>query len=74
MAVQKRPDHIERAWPGEGEDHPVSELVSQRQGADTPFGNDVELPLPLERHGRHWVVREPGTERRDTDFGGDESI
>lgn len=73
MAADQHPDHVERAWPTGADDHPVTELVSQRQGADIPFGQ-VELPLPLERHGRHWVVREPGTERRDTDFGGDESI
>ncbi len=73
MADEKRPGHIESAWPSDAGEHPVSELISKRQGADTPYG-EVDLPLPLERHGRHWVVREPGTPRRDTDFGGDESI
>ncbi len=73
MARDKRPQHIERSWPSDADDHPVAELVSKRQGADTPFG-EVDLPLPLERHGTHWVIREPGTERHDTDFGGDEGL
>ncbi len=74
MPHNKHPEHIEPTWPADEDEHPVAQLVAERQGADTPFGNDVELPLPLERHGRHWVVREPGTERHDTDFGGDEAI
>lgn len=73
MAQEKNPEHIEPAWPSDEEGHPVSEFLSQRQGSDAPFG-EVELPLPLERHGRNWVIRQPGTERRDTDFGGDEAI
>ena len=75
MAQEKHPEYIEPTWPSSSpDDHPVTEVAAQRQGADAPFGNDFELPLPLERHGRHWVVREPGTERHDTDFGGDESV
>ncbi|MGB9376952.1 MAG: hypothetical protein WCB04_05490 [Mycobacteriales bacterium] len=71
MAQGKRAEHIERAWPNGPDEHPVAELVGELQGADRPYG-ELELPLPLERHGKHWVIREPGTERRDTDFGGDE--
>jgi hypothetical protein len=41
----KKKDRIDPAWPqvADGE-HPVSELVSDRQGAMSPFG-DVSFPL-----------------------------
>jgi len=29
-------------------DHPVNELLSQRSGAQTPFGDDITFPLPVE--------------------------
>ncbi|MEP6697263.1 MAG: hypothetical protein ABJA34_10335 [Pseudonocardiales bacterium] len=70
----KHPEHIEPTWPTEGDDRPVNELAAEHQGAAPPFGDDIELPVPLERHGRHYVVRPPGSERHDTDFGGDESV
>lgn len=39
-------DRIDPAWPEDTEgDAPVSELVSDRQGAMSPFG-DVTFPLP----------------------------
>lgn len=70
----KHPDEIEPGWPtGEGAE-PVNELISDHQGAKVPFGDDIVLPVALERHGRHYTVRPPGSERHDTDFGGDESI
>lgn len=76
-----RPDHrraedrVEPTWPhfDEGEDRPVSELAGELQGADPPFGTDLHPPLPLERHGRFWSFRPPGSERRDSDFGPDEA-
>ena len=76
MAREERhPEYVEPTWPAaSADDHPVSELASDHQGAAAPFGDDIELPVPLERHGRHWTVRPPGTERHDTDYGGDESI
>lgn len=72
---EKHPEHIEPSWPaGQGEDKPVNELAAEQQGAASPFGNDMQLPVALERHGRHYTVRPPGRERHDTDFGGDESL
>ena len=72
---QKHPEQVEPSWPGDSpDDKPVNELVSDHQGAKSPFGDDIELPVALERHGRHYSVRSPGSERHDTDFGGDESI
>ncbi len=71
----KHPDEVEPNWPADSADgKPVNELVADHQGAKSPFGDDIVLPVQLERHGRHYVVRPPGTERRDTDFGGDEAI
>ncbi len=68
---EKRPQFIEPTWPDSEDEHPVTELVADIAGADRPFGSDVPIPAPIERHGRHWVMRAPGTERHDIDFGGD---
>lgn len=45
-ATNKNSDRIDPAWPevSDGE-HPVSELVSDRQGALSPFG-EMTFPLP----------------------------
>lgn len=29
-------------------DHPVNELLSQRPGSQSPFGDDITFPLPVE--------------------------
>jgi hypothetical protein len=29
-------------------DHPVNELLSQKPGAQSPFGDDITFPLPVE--------------------------
>lgn len=71
---EKRRDYIEPTWPASDDEHPVTELASDIQGADRPFGADIPIPAPIERHGRHWVLRPPGTPRHDIDYGGDESI
>ncbi|MDR7301528.1 hypothetical protein [Haloactinomyces albus] len=48
MASGKKKDseRIDPAWPqvGEADDAPVSELVTDRQGAMSPFG-DITFPL-----------------------------
>ncbi|MDP9240522.1 MAG: hypothetical protein M3O55_07760 [Actinomycetota bacterium] len=72
--ADKHPEHIEPSWPAHGDGKPVNELAAEHQGAESPFGDDMDLPAPIERHGRHYVVRPPGSERHDTDFGGDESL
>jgi hypothetical protein len=41
-------------------EHPVNELLSDKPGAQTPFGDDVVFPLPVEElHYSH-----PGPESR----------
>jgi len=68
----KHPEQIEETWP-ETDDGglAVSEIATTRQGALAPFGDDVHPPIPLERHGRQWAPRRPGTERHDTEYEGD---
>lgn len=39
-------DRVDPYWPS-GEDHPVSELASDRQGSLSPFGDEV-FPVPAE--------------------------
>jgi hypothetical protein len=35
-------------------EHPVNELLSQKAGAQSPFGDDLTLPLPIDAiHYRH---------------------
>ena len=48
MANQEQPGRIDPSWPEppDGEHHPVSELKSHTQGPLSPFGEDVEFPLP----------------------------
>ena len=46
MAKSQKPGRIDPTWPElPDEEHPVSELASNLQGASPPFG-DVEFPLP----------------------------
>ena len=69
----KHPERIEPTWPhSEDGANPVSELAAEAQGAESPFGSDVELPVPLERHGRIWGTRPEGSERHDTPYAPDE--
>jgi hypothetical protein len=48
VAKQEQPGRIDPSWPDapDGEHHPVSELKSHTQGPLSPFGEDVEFPLP----------------------------
>lgn len=46
------------------------ELLAEHQGAESPLGDEVP-PVPVERHGRHWVVHDPRAERNDTDWDTD---
>lgn len=46
---ETQPDRIDPAWPaGASDEHPVSELASDRQGSLSPFGEEA-FPLPVER-------------------------
>jgi hypothetical protein len=39
-------DYVDNGWPAtDPDDHPVSELATDRTGALSPFG-DVEFPVP----------------------------
>lgn len=60
-------DRIESTWPRNGGDEPVSELASEHQGAEAPYGSDVHPPIDLAAYRRSTgrAVAEPdadGTE------------
>ena len=35
-------------WDEEYPEHPVNELLAQNPGAQSPFGDDITFPLPVE--------------------------
>ena len=46
----KKAQYVDPGWPvldGDGDDHAVSELATDRTGALSPFG-DIVFPLPAE--------------------------
>jgi hypothetical protein len=45
---EARSDHVDPTWPGSAEDHPVGEIVSDRQGSLSPFGEET-FPVPAEK-------------------------
>lgn len=46
MAKAGKRNRIDPEWPEAGGDaHPVSELAADRQGALSPFGDDMTFPL-----------------------------
>lgn len=48
MGVADKKQYVDNGWPEVAEgDHAVSELVSDRTGSLSPFG-DVTFPLPAE--------------------------
>ncbi|MFD1146383.1 hypothetical protein [Saccharothrix hoggarensis] len=56
--AKARPERIDPHWPEApaGEEHPVTELTSDVQGALSPFGT-ITFPLPVEDLGyRHPVT------------------
>ena len=44
---EARSDYVDPTWPGSAGDHPVGEIVSDRQGSLSPFG-DESFPVPAE--------------------------
>jgi hypothetical protein len=36
------------SWDSDYPEHPVNELLAQNPGAQSPFGDDLTFPLPLE--------------------------
>jgi hypothetical protein len=47
--ADKRPVAPSRVKPVPDGRLPVSELATDRPGASSPFGDDIRLPLPMER-------------------------
>jgi hypothetical protein len=61
----KAPKNREETWPvGPGE-HAVTEFLSQNVGAQSPFGDDQEFPLPIEKI----LYEHPGPETRPNRAG-----
>jgi len=60
-APQQRPQsQPAQTWEETYPEHPVNELLSNKAGSQSPFGDDVTFPLPLESlHYHH-----PGPENR----------
>jgi hypothetical protein len=42
---QNQPQH---SWDGLYDEHPVNELLSDKSGSQSPFGDDLTFPLPAE--------------------------
>lgn len=52
-----QPQHT---WEDSYPEHPVNELLSDKAGSQSPFGDDLSFPLPVEElHYRH-----PGPDNR----------
>ncbi len=60
-APQSRPAPAQAVtWDEEYPEHPVNELLSNKPGSQSPFGDDITFPLPVESlHYAH-----PGPENR----------
>jgi hypothetical protein len=58
---QKRPyNQPQHSWDDSYPEHPVNELLSDKAGSQSPFGDDLSFPLPVESlHYRH-----PGPDNR----------
>ncbi|MDT0260830.1 hypothetical protein [Jatrophihabitans lederbergiae] len=47
-------------WDGAYDEHPVNELLADKAGSQSPFGDDLTFPLPVES----LYYRHPGPENR----------
>lgn len=47
----KPPKNPEETWPTTFPDVAVSEFAAESSGAQSPFGDDVQFPLPVESLG-----------------------
>ena len=47
--VGKPPKNPEESWPAVYPDLAVSEFTAESTGAQSPFGDDIVFPLPVER-------------------------
>ncbi len=43
----KPPKHPEESWPTTFPELAVSEFTAEHTGAQSPFGDDVEFPIPV---------------------------
>lgn len=41
--------YVDNGWPETNGDHAVTELSSTRSGGLSPYGEDMEFPLPVEQ-------------------------
>jgi len=60
-APQSRPAPAQAVtWDEEYPEHPVNELLSNKPGSQSPFGDDITFPLPVE----DLYYAHPGPENR----------
>jgi hypothetical protein len=45
---QRPPAHPVESWDDLYPEHPVNELLSNKAGSQSPFGDDIAFPLPVE--------------------------
>lgn len=50
MAKEAKKRYVDPGWPHgvDDEDHPVTELASARAGSLSPYGEEIEFPLPVD--------------------------
>ena len=47
VSPQNRPQPVQ-SWDDLYPEHPVNELLSNKAGSQSPFGDDISFPLPVE--------------------------
>jgi len=57
---QRPPERPLATWDDLYPEHPVNELLSNKAGSQSPFGDDITFPLPVEM--LHYV--HPGPDNR----------
>ncbi|MCF4006719.1 hypothetical protein L1O03_05935 [Corynebacterium uropygiale] len=50
MANMEKKQYVDPGWPQHtpGGGHPVTEMISKIAGASSPYGDDLEFPVPPE--------------------------
>lgn len=48
VSPQNRPQQPAQSWDDLYPEHPVNELLSNKAGSQSPFGDDISFPLPVE--------------------------
>jgi hypothetical protein len=47
-SVSPRTSAPQLNWDSDYPEHPVNELLAQKPGSQSPFGDDITFPLPVE--------------------------